>query len=326
MSGTRRSPGPAVAASRLRSRLASYRVHAGLTQKDVAKTLDWSDSKLHRIENGPGRIQTSDLHAMLTLYGITDEDERQAMISLGRASRQPAPSTRYGQRLDPKFVEFLDYEAFADRYFNYQTKLVPGVIQIAGYADAIATNLRFMPDEDEAAAVVDARNERAQYLTGPNGPTAEFIIDEGALHRAIGGESMAWDYKYEVMNRLFEHLNRLNTRGNTIRTGQSASEGLNPDLSIQIVPFEVGAYAALRGPFVALEFDDPNDESLVYLENPDKQDIIRDPLITAQYRTIFDDLQARIPGPDHTAEILEYIRSEFKARHDAFPVRTPSIG
>jgi transcriptional regulator with XRE-family HTH domain len=323
---TQRSPGPAVAASRLRSRLVTYRNAASLTQKDVATTLDWSESKLHRIENGPGRIQTSDLLAMLSLYGVNDEGERHVVVELGRASRQPAVSTRYGQRLDPKFVEYLDYEAFADRFYNYETKLVPGAIQMAGYADAVASGLRFDSAEDEAFAVVDARTERAEYLTGPKGPTAEFIIDESALHRAVGGETLGWDQKYDVMGRLFDHLNRLNTRGKRLRGDALVDPELNHDLSIQIVPFEMGAYSALRGPFVLLEFDDPDDQPLVYLENPDGQEIVRTPDITTTYREVFRELSERIPGPDKTHEILEYIATQFPLRLKEFPAKLTKPG
>jgi transcriptional regulator with XRE-family HTH domain len=324
MTPTTRTPGPAVAASRLRSRLLRYRQKAQLTQLDVANALDWSESKLYRIENGPGRIQTSDLLAMLSLYGVDDDDERKAVVELGRASRQPGVSTRYGRHLDPKFVEFVDYEAFADRFYNYETKLIPGVIQNHGYADAVATGLRLEPDDDEAAVVVDARNERAQYLTGRHGPTARFIIDESALHRAVGGEGLNWDRKYDVMTRVFEHLKVLNTAaiGLSAAGGETDAADRNPDLAIQIVPFELGAYSALRGPFVLLEFDDPDDETLVYLENPDSQEILRDPDASQRYREMFLRLSQQVPGPEATSAILDHIADTFPSRLKQFPLRS----
>ena len=318
MTSPGRIPGPAVAANRLRSRLVRFREAAQLTQVNVATELDWSESKLHRIENGPGRVQTSDLLAMLTLYGISDEPERQAMVELARASRQPGISTRYGRQLPPRFVEYLDYESFADHVYNYEVALIPGPIQMSGYADAVVAALLGGEAEERQAAIVYARNERAQYLTGPQGPSVDFIIDEVALHRAVGGEELSWDLKYSTMERLTEHLKELNTRGRA-KLGQSIRADLNPDISIQLVPLEWGAYSALRGPFVILEFNSPDDDPLVYLENPTGEEILRSPSDTSVYTQLFRRLSESIPGAEQTNDLLDYIRASYVRRLAEYP-------
>jgi hypothetical protein len=300
-----------------------YRNKANLTQKDVVTALDWSESKLHRIENGPARIQTSDILVMLTLYGVHDANERLEVVELGRLSRMPSVSTRYGKELDPKYVEFLDYEHFADRYYSYQTKLIPGVLQWGGYAAAVAERMRFRSDEEKSRVIVDARSERSEYLTGPEGPTAEFIVDESALHRAIGGEDNPWDLKYSDMESLIAHLKERNTQGRRSR-GEEPATKLNPNMSVRIVPYELGAYPALQGPFVLLEFDDPKEKPLVYLENPDRQEIVRDPELIEAYRAAFQDLSKAIPGADETDAILDYILKDFKRRLKEFPSKVGS--
>ncbi len=319
-----RVPGPAVAANRLRTRLLRYPESANLTQAKVAKSLDWSESKLHRIENGPGRIQTTDLRAMLDLYGVTDAAERENMVDLVRASRNPGISTRYKGYLSPTFQEYLDHEAFADHVYNYETKLIPGPIQLGGYADAIVSALLEDDDPDRTAAIVDARNERAEFLTGGNGPSADFIIDETALHRAIGGETTRWDLKYEAMKRVVKHLKSLNTRY-LKAANQPIDAGQNADISIQVVPLEWGAYRALRGPFVVLDFQNPDDEPLVYLEHPSGEEIIRTPEVLATYRATFEELSKSIPSASETGSILDYILQSYETRLATSPLNPDKV-
>jgi len=49
-----------------------------------------------------------------------------------------------------------------------------------------------------------------------------------------------------------------------------------PNIKIQIVPFDLGMYSALRGPFELLEFEDAEDELLLYLENPQGDELIHE--------------------------------------------------
>ena len=245
------------------------------------------------------------------------------MIALARASRQPGISTRYGNQLTPQFAEYVDYEAFASVIKNYETKLVPGLLQTRGYASPIVE--AYVPEDGQSRnkvvlARVDARNERAKYITGLDGPAARFIIDEGALHRAVGGESSLWERKYDTMIRVLDHLKSLNTEGMR-RRGQPLDRSVNPDLSIQIVPFEIGAYAALGAPFVILEFDSTEDGPLLYFEHPTGDELLRAPDVTKKYTELFEELSNRIPGPEETDAILDHIRDSFPSRLKKYPAK-----
>ena len=66
---------PTVQRRRLRSELRQRREAAGLTQDQVASRMDWSVSKLVRIEAGAVGISTNDLRALLDLYGVRAPDE-----------------------------------------------------------------------------------------------------------------------------------------------------------------------------------------------------------------------------------------------------------
>src|SRR5690349_10068965 len=81
---------------RLRQELKNYRALAGLTQREVAEAMDWSPSKVNRIEAGIVTVSINDLRALLTLFGVTAEtvNELVEVAKLSKRSswgRGPAP-------------------------------------------------------------------------------------------------------------------------------------------------------------------------------------------------------------------------------------------
>ena len=49
-----------------------------------------------------------------------------------------------------------------------------------------------------------------------------------------------------------------------------------PNITIRVVPFSVGMYPRLRVPYILIEFPDPEDEDVLYLENPFGELIVRE--------------------------------------------------
>jgi transcriptional regulator with XRE-family HTH domain len=317
----RRKPGPGIAGQRLREQIRAYRNHAGLTQADAAQELDWSESKIHRIESGLQRTQTSDLMAMLRVYDVPAE-EQDALIQLARFSREPSFSSIYKSDITDTFALYLDYEVYADYIYSYQSKWVAEPVQVSGYADALLQVFPKKPDLESKDRLVDLRNERARLLVAHDGPEMRFIFDEAALHRAVGGEELGWGIdKYDAMRRLFDNLRR----HNTVAQKGPKDPSINPNVSIQIVPFEFGVYRALGGPFVVLDYDESKDKQIyedrpvVYFEDPTGEQLSDDKAQVAQYRSMFLELSEAIPGPEVTDEILHYVELHFKDRIDNFP-------
>ena len=50
--------------------------------------MEWSLSKMNRIEKAKTGISTNDLKALLPLYGITDKERTEELVALARAARQ----------------------------------------------------------------------------------------------------------------------------------------------------------------------------------------------------------------------------------------------
>lgn len=268
---------PAVAQRRLRNHLRNLRLRpeARQTQKEVAKALDWSPSKLLRIEAGQVPIATSDLIALLTHYGVIDRGVVDPLIELARISRRPTIRDTYRDVFSREFAEFVQYEAYASVIRQFETKLVPGILQTDSYARAVIR--AYLGPEAKESSVnrrVKARHERsAHLLERSDPPEMTFLLDEAVVQRRVGMESG----DNILMIEQLERLKDLNAR---------------PNITIQIVAFELGIYRALRGPFELLEFEDPEDTDLLYLENPQGDELFHEDVeLIAPYVDIFSSLE-----------------------------------
>src|SRR5260370_28450968 len=82
------SASPLLLRRRLRTELRNARLNRDLTQDQVAREMEWSLSKMNRIEKAKTGISANDLKALLPLYGITDRKRTDELVRLARAARQ----------------------------------------------------------------------------------------------------------------------------------------------------------------------------------------------------------------------------------------------
>jgi transcriptional regulator with XRE-family HTH domain len=253
---------------RLRAELKRAREQSSLTQRDVAEALDWSPSKVIRIETGAVIISTSDLMALLPHYGITDRKRIDGLVEVARASRKQAWWDTYRQHYGQQFLTFLGYEASTIRMRTFQALLVPGLLQTRAYSEALMQAAN--EDPERVALGVEVRSKRQQILELKSGPELFFVLDEAALHRWVGGP--------EVMRQQLLRLEELDQR---------------PNVSIQVVPFTAGAHPGMRGAFTIFEFPFEDDDFALLLEHPDGDVLIQnDPEKASEYVERFFDLEA----------------------------------
>ena len=131
---------PAVTRRRLRSELRRARLDARLTQEHVAQAMDWSLSKLIRIENGTNTISTNDLKVLAQHYGITDEKRTAELLSLARASRERSWWSTY-PGIRKTLAELIEYENAAYISRHYEDLVIPGLLQTADYMRASTRQL-----------------------------------------------------------------------------------------------------------------------------------------------------------------------------------------
>jgi transcriptional regulator with XRE-family HTH domain len=303
-------------------RLRRARNDANLTQTEIAEQLGWSPSKVLRLENGQTPYQVSDVVALLTLFPQLSS-ERDELTELARDARKPTLSSRYIDVLTPQFAEWLEHEAYASGIRQYENQIVPGVLQTSDYATGIVNGLLgSVPDQERASRIVDARIERAEPLLGPDGPKMAFVIDESALRRAVGNER--GDRGYSSMIDQLQALKRYNTVGRRAN-GEAIEEDLNPNIAIQIVPSIMGAYAALRGPFELIDFPGGDADPMVYFENPDGDDVVRDQFEhIARYLDLFAELSAAVPAVSETNAYIDAIIAQMESAPDGIAIRPAS--
>jgi transcriptional regulator with XRE-family HTH domain len=242
---------PTIHRRRLRYELRNAREAAGKTQRDVAAAMDWSQSKLIRIESGAVNISTNDLRALLGHYGI-DSARVDALVDVARAAREVPRWSIYKDVATPEYITFLGYESSASIIRNFEPLLVPGLLQTEEYARTVIS-LIFSHEPHKFDPLVDLRMQRQELLVRDAAPSLNFIIDEAVIRRVAGGR--------DVMRRQLRHL-------------QDLAE--YPNVTLRIVPFEKGLYRRNRIPYWLFEFPDPEDGDVLYVENPRGEYFIRE--------------------------------------------------
>jgi transcriptional regulator with XRE-family HTH domain len=275
-------PGPAVQRRRLRAELRRARQEARLTQEQVAAAMEWSLSKIIRIEAGTVGISANDLRALLGYYRIEDPDEVADLLALARAGRERPWQSAYRDIASPRLLQYIELEAPASVSRNFQPLVVPGLLQTEEYArimlEQMAANL---PDEG-VDSLVEVRMRRQQLIDRDDSPLLFFILDEAATRRLVGGR--------DVMRRQLHRLAELAAR---------------PRITVEVVPFSAGAHFGLQGSFVIQEFPDPNDDDLLYQEGPQGEMISHDdPELILRYRQVFEDLRRLSLGPEGSLAFL----------------------
>lgn len=240
-------PDPAIHRRRLRSELRNARENANMTQRDVAAAMDWSQSKLIRIESGTVSISTNDLRALLRHYDV-DSARIEALVDVARAARETTRWSIYRDVAPPEFIAFLGYESSASIVRNFEPSLVPGLLQTEEYARTVISVLE-SHNPHKIDPLVDLRMERQELLVRQPPADLHFILDEAVIRRVTGGR--------DVMRRQLHHIQKLIEE--------------DPKVTIRIVPFEQGMYPRQQIAYWLFEFSNPEDEYVLYVENPQQQ-------------------------------------------------------
>src|SRR6185437_8085225 len=129
--------GPVIQSAIVRSELVRLRKAKGMTQEQVAKNLEWSASKLIRVEGGHSSITKVDLDALLTQYGVTSESQRERLQALNRGAKETGWWEAYRNDTAPAYLNYVGYEAGAAFVRQFPGTVVPGLLQTPEYAEAL---------------------------------------------------------------------------------------------------------------------------------------------------------------------------------------------
>jgi transcriptional regulator with XRE-family HTH domain len=261
---------PAVARQRVRRALRTARQATPMSQGAVASQLGWSLSKMQRIEGGEVGVSATDLRALLNVYGVHDPQMIDQLTADTRISRRQRYVTapEYREHLTFGMRELMQFETEAVAIRAYQPVSFPGVLQTPAVAESILSWWqRSLSDEDRRVRY-DVRMMRArQIVERDDGPSYLLILDESVLKRRIGGLKIA----AEQLEAIAEVAQR-------------------PPVHIRVVPLARGAYMGALGPFQILDLSDAIDDSVLYRETYDRDEVIYDASEVEFHRNAFEAL------------------------------------
>ncbi|WP_084628315.1 helix-turn-helix domain-containing protein [Amycolatopsis nigrescens] len=277
-----RAHSPLSSQRRLLAALREARDALKLTQKDVAEALEWSVSKLIRVENGSVGLSITDLKALLLHYGITDRDRVETYVEMARESKQPAWWDQYRRTSSPVFVKFLGLEASAVRIRQFQFRLVPALLQVPAYTRSLV--LRSSGDKEKAERGVTMRRTRQERLANQE-LEHYFILDESVLYRRVT-EPDGW-------REQLQHLRDVAAR---------------PNVTIQILPFKAGVVPGMENSFVILELSDQVNDYALSLDQPDQDALFDDSASVDkvnEYTKLFFGLEKAALPAEETPEMID---------------------
>lgn len=235
---------PPLSKRRLSRMLRELREALDMTADQVTEAAEekgahrWSPSKITRLERDEWlRPKVEDIEILLDIYRVTSLTERAEYIQLAKEARQKGWWSAYADVLGKGVLTGL--EPGASRIRTVEPSLIPGLLQIEGYARAVIRGGGIV-DQSEINRRVEARMLRQRVLSPASDPPVYWaIIDEAALRKIP-------DSVREEQVRYLIDVQR-------------------PELRVQILPDSIGPHAAVGGGFTIVDFEE--DTSLVYTEN-----------------------------------------------------------
>src|SRR4051794_30866843 len=274
-------------------RLRRLRFEAHKTIEDVIYAGVASRAKIWRIEAGRASVKVGDVLAFSRLYKV-DSAMTEELIRLAEASKGTGYLEDFNDETWESIGLYAEMEADAAVICDYQSELVFGLLQTEAYARVVVEE-----DPSFSSATINRRvafrlrRQRAFFERETPG-RLDAIVTAGALSVQVGSAA--------VMEEQREHLKALANRDG---------------VSIRVLPFENGLHRAAHGPFTMLDFDDPDDPSVVYVESLIGGRYIELPEHVARFRAVFEQLRARaVPVEEYCDERIDPVGQGDCQRHD----------
>ena len=287
---------PTIARRRVRLALREAREASGLTQQHVADEMEWSLSKVIRIENGDVSIAPNDLRPLLSLIGIKDKVRAaellaDAKIARTRQRRAWYQAPEYRDTLTDPLRRLIEYEAEAVAIHSYSVFHVPGPLQTPDYSTAL---MNAWDDEEikpeQKRYRLEARKRRRASLLGRLG-TLRFtvLLDESVFRRPVGGTRVFATQIRELLDLNEDHR-----------------------ISVRMVPFSIetiGLFYYAVFDLMYLDEDEKDSSAVMYRETGATDEIVEDISTTskhyARYQKLWEAAMSESDTNDFIRQRLE---------------------
>jgi transcriptional regulator with XRE-family HTH domain len=276
--------------------LRELRDAAGLTVKEAATILEWSDTKIWRIEKGQTALRGFDVRAMCGVYRA-DERTTEGLVGLAKETKARGWWHAYGDIIPDYFDVYIGLEQAASEMFTYESELVPGLLQTEDYARILIREDNPGVDAAEIDRRVHVRIARQALITRRASPvTLHVILAEPVLRWPVGGP--------QVMAG---------------QLGKLAEFSQLPNVSLQVVPFSAGFHRGLlAGPFVILRFPEngngtASEPPTVYADGYTGALYLDKAHEVDRYQAAFDHLRSASLGEAESRQFIRQIGKELKS-------------
>jgi transcriptional regulator with XRE-family HTH domain len=287
-------PSPTLRRLELGTHLRRLRKERGWTTQELAARLGFSASKVSRMETGARGVNAKDLASITKLFEL-DEEWAEHLDAIARTGKKRMENrsaivfdTDFIQIRDPSFV---DLERDADRIREYNSLLVPGLLQTESYMRAAMAGGLPDVDAEQIDASVAVRLERQRILSRPDPPRFDVVIDEAALHRRVGGVVVMREQLGAILDAL--------------------SLGV---VTLGVIPFDTGAHPGVNSDFLAFHADGPAKADVIFVEGLAGQLRFDKPQDVARYDRIWAMLRGFAASPDESRRLLERVMGDLSSR------------
>ncbi|MQA25032.1 MAG: helix-turn-helix domain-containing protein [Micromonosporaceae bacterium] len=270
--------------------LRALREHAGYTIEAAANKMEISRAKYGRIEHGMVSVRSLDVKQMCEIFGASKK-LTDALMEVARKTRQKGWWHSFRNVMPETFDMYVGLETAAKELLQYDTELVPGLLQTEDYTTALIHADR--PDLEEAVVEhrVALRQKRQRLLRRVDPPALEItaVLSEGILRRPVGGG--------QVMARQLAQLNKL---------------GRLPNVSIRVIPFSAGLHlGVLSRSFEILRFLDATEPTTIHLDGYSGDLYLERPDGVARYEAAFADILSRSLDEKGSRDLIARAAEEY---------------
>jgi len=277
---------PTVRRRRLGQELRRLRELKGMTAEEVAERLLVSQSKISRLENGRRSISQRDVRDLCGVYEVEDHRIVDSLMQMAKDSRQQGWWHSFG---DIPYSVYIGLETDAASLRVYDPQVVPGLLQTRTYAEALISGALPEATPTDIDKRVQVRLRRQERISAADNPLRLWaVLDEATLRREVGNR--------QVMIEQLEHL---------IEMSQL------PHVTVQLIPFTMGAHPGVSGQYAILEFPDAADSSVVYIEGVTSDLYLEKAQDVQKYSVMYEHLRAQALNADQSRDFISKVAKEY---------------
>lgn len=282
-----RRKGVSVRQRRVSTELRAWRIKRGLSCKEVAQALGWSESKVSRMETGERGLYEDDVSAILGFLRVPAEI-RQELMNLVRSGNE-RNWHEIGRDLPvSKLVrDLIRFEYEASAIYNYEPLLLPGLAQTADYARALMEAFPGRISPELIEGMVAARINRQRVLDRADPPQLNLIIEEMALRRTMASP--------EMMYGQLQHLQATAARRS---------------VCLRVLPFNTEAAVATQGSLIILEC--PDHPALCFEESRSTAAFLEDEELIAKARLAWKKLFDAAWSEEDSRQLIAELASKLR--------------